>query len=144
MKSFSYYEFTSILLPGAITLFGIMSLFPTVNRLLSNSEFSIGEFGLFVLLSYAIGHLIQGLGNIIASIWWTINKGVPTDWVRQNKGEIINDAQATQLTTRVASKLDLNIKFENLSGKEWDNIVRQVYSNIDKENRERIDIYPLS
>jgi len=143
MKSFSLYEFSGILIPGAIVLFGISLIFPELKQVLL-SDVSFGDFGLFVLLSYAAGQLIQAVGNMLENVWWRFHGGMPTDWIRTGKGKLLANNQITELERQIPQKL--GIKFENgiknLDEREWYAIGRQLNSLIhSKGSSERIEIF---
>jgi len=63
MKSLDQYEFTGILVPGVIALYGLARMFPETVGLVGEKDFSVGELGLFVVLAYAAGHLVQAIGK---------------------------------------------------------------------------------
>src|SRR5258706_15397682 len=108
MKNFDPYEFTSLILPGAIILYGLSLLFPELKLIVQNKDFTVGDLGLFVILSYAAGHIIQGVGNIIEWVWWKIS-GKPTDWIRIGKGDLLSSAQIIQLEKDLPKKLGLHV-----------------------------------
>lgn len=145
MKSFDLYEFTSLILPGSIVLYGLGLLYPEL-KLITEKEFSVGDLGLFVILAYAVGHIIQGFGNIIEWIWWKIS-GKPTDWIRTGKGDLLSSHQVAQLEKDIPKKLGLqnvtSFKIsKHLSDKDWFGITRQIYAAVAGAGRSnRIDIF---
>ena len=64
-KNFSFYEQTGILIPGATLVFGLLFFFPEFRMLFFSDGVSIGGLGLFLLISYAAGHLAAALGSIM-------------------------------------------------------------------------------
>lgn len=144
MKKFDFYEFTAILLPGAILIFGISRIYPAMSDILAKKDFTLGEFGLFVILAYAAGHIIQTLGNVIETAWWWCVGGMPTDWLRSGKRELIAPQQAQRIRTQIQHvlKIECPEKLSDLSSKAWYSITRQIYS-ADRcvGLAERIDIF---
>ncbi len=96
VRQFEYYEFIAILIPGVIFLYGLSLIFDKVKPILCY-DISLGEFGLFFILSFAVGHLLQALGNALEYVYWRIQAGMPSDWVRSKKHELLGKSQLGQL-----------------------------------------------
>ena len=62
-RDFSFYEYAGVIIPGAVFGAGILWLMPEGRTLLPLNDVSFGALGLFVILSYAAGQLVQGVGN---------------------------------------------------------------------------------
>ena len=97
MKQFDFYEFTGILAPGATVLTGAILLFPGWGLHALIKDISIGGMGVFVVLAYVLGHLVQAVGNGIESVWWKLWGGRPTDWVRTKPDCLLARSQLTAL-----------------------------------------------
>lgn len=41
---------------------------------------NLGSAMVYLVLAYAVGHLVQGLGNLFESGYWKLWMGMPTDW----------------------------------------------------------------
>ena len=142
MKSLSFYEFAGIVLPGIIVILGISILFPNMKNFLFNNTLSVGDFGLVLILAYAAGQINQAVGNLVESVWWQLQGGTPTDWVRQRKGDLLTDTQLENSLKLIYSKLDLKIDVTKISASEWRNVTCQIYVSLIAQNRtERIDIF---
>ena len=61
MKQFDFYEFTGILLPGAIVLTALVVLFPGCGLPTLIKDISFGGMGIFIVLAYAVGPTLQGI-----------------------------------------------------------------------------------
>ncbi len=144
MKKFDFYEFAGVLCPGAVVVFGLAKIYPTLAPLISKQEgASLGDLGFFVILSYVAGHLVQAFGNIIEKLWWLCWGGLPSNWLRSKRERLLTDDQ----------KAHLKVKFEKLSGthikpigdltrRAWFNITRQMYAIVSHAGRAvRIDIF---
>lgn len=143
-REFDFYEFTGVLLPGVIGLFGVSILFPEIRSFIWCKEFSLGDFGIAVLLSYAGGQILQALGNVIESIWWKFIGGMPSDWVRTSKRFLISEEQTELLEKILPSVLGINLSkpIKELDKNRWFSITRQMYAAIEKAERaKRVDIF---
>lgn len=80
MKSFDFYEFVGILLPGSAFLVATGFLFDVKGYTILFFPNDLGSFGLHVFAAYILGHLIQAIGNFVEKFYWMFWKGMPTDW----------------------------------------------------------------
>ncbi|WP_107670458.1 hypothetical protein [Cyanothece sp. BG0011] len=144
MKTFDFYEFTGVLVPGTVLLFSISLLYPKLGLIVQGKDFTTGQLGLFIILSYVAGHLLQGIGNFLEQIFWKFFQGMPTDWIRQKKGNILSNAQILSLENQIHDQLNLeqSVKLSELNQKDWFNFTRQIYVAIDAADRsKRVDIF---
>lgn len=91
MRDFDFYEFACILTPGAITVAGIALVYRQTTVIGAIDSFSAGDFGLFLVVSYAAGHVIQAVGNMVEYLFWRACGGWPTDWIRSGKRFLISE-----------------------------------------------------
>ncbi len=144
MKKISFYEFTGILAPGAVCLYGLARLIPDLGFLLSDKELSLGDFGLLLILAYITGHLLQSLGNGLEWVWWKLWGGWPSAWVRNNKHSLIAPEQRALLPKKIQDVLGIDCKGDlaNFDEAGWRSIVSQVYAQVRKAGRAgRVDIF---
>lgn len=144
MRKFDFYEFAGILVPGTLFLAGLVYFWPGVIATDSMDKISIGGLGLFTLLAYVSGHLIQAIGNWIEKIWWVACRGMPTDWIRSGKGTLLAPAQTQKLRGDLQHRLGLSLpeNLKELSAGEWVGIVRQVYAAVAGAKRaSRVDTF---
>jgi hypothetical protein len=59
----TFYEQVGIVTPGSVFVFGLLFFFPDFQTVLTKDGVSLGDFGIFVLLSYAAGHLIAAIAG---------------------------------------------------------------------------------
>lgn len=97
---FSAYEFAAIVAPGAVVLIGATFIFPGQRLLGSLPNVDLGGLGIFVLLAYVAGHLIQALGNLLEGLYWRCWGGMPTEWVK--RGELLAPRQSERLLQLIA------------------------------------------
>lgn len=144
MRQFDFYEFAGIIAPGMLVVIGgIIIVFPNVEDLKELADLSVGGLGIGVLVAYVAGQLLQALGNGIENVWWRIRGGMPTDWVRTGKNNLIADDQRKLLQDKVRHMLK-DTAFElkaTLSAKQWYSITRQIYAMLDADKRARVDIF---
>lgn len=137
MKNFDFYEFTSILVPGAATLYVVTLLFPDIASSASLEGASVGGLGVFVILAYAAGHLIAALGNVMESVYWWLWRGRPTDWVRDPRKTFLAEDQSARLASCLAELFGLN-EPKALSGwnkESWLGVIVQIRAEVDAGGR---------
>jgi hypothetical protein len=130
--------------PGAILLVGLALLYPDVRALINLKGLDLGNFGLFVLLAYAAGVLLQGVGNVLEKVWWWLWRGQPTDWIRTGKHHLLAKDQMAALDTQLPAKLTLAAagNFRKMTAPEWYSITRQVYAAVAGQGKaSRVDIF---
>lgn len=66
MDKINVYEYSGIICPGAVFIIGLCLIFPEIRH--GITDFNLGELGLFVILSFCLGHIIQGTANILEDI----------------------------------------------------------------------------
>lgn len=126
-KEFSFYEFVGVIAPGAILLIGLQYCFPAFAGYLKKPDFSLGDLGVFIILSYVLGHLIAAVGNLLEYLYWRCWQGKPTQWIRKEDCAFLDGSQIKVLP----EKLTLLLGFPVHSPKDyepdkWHSITRQV------------------
>jgi hypothetical protein len=136
MRQFDFYEFTGILVPGAAALAGVLMLVPGLMPMSTVKDFSVGGFGLLVVLAYVAGHMVQAIGNLVEWVWWKACGGLPTDWVRRSPTCFLAEAQAAMLPKAIAEQLKLaNVDIRTTSREQWYSITRQIGAAVDAAGR---------
>lgn len=80
-KDLTFYEFVALIIPSVVLLFSLNFIL-TLKGNKSFFDFSnIGESIIFLCFSYALGHIIQGIGNIFENLLWKCFGGMPTKWL---------------------------------------------------------------
>lgn len=142
VRNFDLYEFTGILLPGSIFLLSLVTLYPELGDIFLSHGVNVGEFGFFMVIAYATGHVIQAGGNLVEFLWWK-RGGMPTDWVRSGKGSLLHRQQISSLIEKVKTKCgyELPSPLSDLTAKEWYSITRQIYSIVQADGKAaRVDM----
>lgn len=107
MRSFDFYEFAGVFVPGAVLCFAIL-LFVGGTPASEVLQSPAGA-ALLVVAAYATGHLIQLAGNGLEVVWW-IGRGMPSDWPRRKD---------VLITARVREELDRRYGMRGKSRAEW-------------------------
>ena len=142
MKKLTFCEQVGIVIPGSVLLFGLLFFFPSLKELLAKDGVSVGQLGIFVLLSYAAGHLIAALGNIAENLLWRPLGGFPSDWVVHEKTSLLSDEQRERLPKKIQAQLGIAIKVMGMDRKKWFPISRQIYADVERNGkRERIETF---
>ena len=145
MKTFDFYEFTGILVPGSITIVAILLLFPQSRTTFFPPDLSVGDLGLFVVLAYAAGHITQAVGNGVEWLLWRIMGGMPTDWIRTRTHPLLAEEQIQALPAKFASGLNIHIATidaTHLSAGAWYSLTRQIYAEVAAQSRNgRVDTF---
>ena len=124
MKKFDFYEFTGIL---------------------SSQQLSVGDLGLFIVLAYVAGHLVQSLGNLVEWVFWKPFGGMPTTWVIAGRTvDYLNPQQVEALPAKVEQILGwkLGKGLGEMTEKEWTPVVRSIYAAVQAAGRSgRVDVF---
>jgi hypothetical protein len=84
-RTFDFYEYAGFIIPGAVVVMAVVWLFPESRALFSKEGVTLGELGLFVIIAYAAGQLVQAIGNFLEWLWWKPWGGMPTGRVLTGK-----------------------------------------------------------
>lgn len=144
MKKFDFYEFAGILCPGALLVLVLARMFPELAFIGNKENFSFGDLGIFVVLSYVAGELVHAVGNGIEKLCWGLWSGLPSDWVRSGKHDLISKQQKNQLGDKLAELTNIELPggIHGLTQKAWYAITRQMYAVVRYAGRSsRIDVF---
>jgi hypothetical protein len=139
---FDAYDYVGVIAPGSVAILAAGVIYPDLRLVNIGSETSIGGLGLFLIMSFVAGHLLQSIGSLIGNaLWWPFG-GLPTQWVLKVDQSLIAEDQATALFARVAT---LRPNFDRASANapyEWIPLARELYSHVQSAKRsDRIDTF---
>ncbi len=134
-RDFGFYEYAGIIIPGAVLGAGILWLTPEGRVLITHEGLSFGALGLFVILAYALGQLVQGIGNGIEWAWWKALGGRPTEQVLA--GKLLSAEQHGRLMASLARDPNVPRNTSQLSTTERLAIVREVHSVVAAAGRDK-------
>jgi len=136
MNKFSFYDQVGIVTPGAVFLFGIIFYIPELRELFTKDGVSVGGLGIFIIISYAIGHLLAALGNVIENLYWGLRGGMPSNWIIGPKPGLLSSTQIAKVEALTVARLGLALPpFAELTETIWYPIFRQIYSDVEKHGK---------
>jgi hypothetical protein len=142
VNKLTFYEQVGIVVPGSVFMFGLLFFFPALQTVLTKDGVSLGDLGIFVLLSYAAGQLIAAIGNMGESILWRFVGGMPTDWITRTDTTLLSLSQIELIQKKLESRLGISEKVRGLNPIVWWPISRQIYADIAKNGKpDRIDTF---
>jgi len=133
MKELSFYEQVGILLPGAVLLFGLVLLAPEVRSAVSaEGAVTVGGLGLFLILAYALGHLVAAVGNILEGVLWGLGGGMPASWVRDSKrSRLLTVGQHQALLAKLKKRGGAQVTaIQGLPRAEWRGLFSGIYRDV--------------
>lgn len=137
-KEFSFYEFVGIVVPGVTLLFFSNVIFEVTYKTAIVDFSKIGEFIVFLIIAYGIGHILQAVGNLFESIVWKIFGSMPTNWltIKNRFGRTLFDNEQSE---KIKAKIFQ--QFDEKSGKDYGRDVYNWLSLKDKITEKRIDVF---
>lgn len=145
MKDFDFYEVIGVIAPGMVLVVGaVLLFFPDQHQyLLSIANVSLGSLGVGLILAYVAGQLLQAVGNGLETVWWWLWGGMPTDWIRSGKHDLVATSQRDSVQMRVRGMLNSPVFDLSTSDKRhWYSITRQIYAAVSAAGRAtRVDIF---
>jgi hypothetical protein len=144
MNKMTFYEQVGIVIPGGVLLVGLLFYFPALSALVAKDGVTLGQFGIFLLLSYAAGHAVAAIGNFLESLFWRLLGGMPSDWVTRRTGStLLSPQQVASVENKIRERLKIQIDhLQGLDRKVWWPISRQIYSDVAKNGKpDRIDTF---
>lgn len=142
MKYFDWYEFAGIVCPGALFLLFLGATIPLPDWVTSTGV-SIGELGVFVIAAYAVGHMVQALGNMLESAWWKAWGGNPSVRFLKNPDRMLDSSQVRILQEGIATHLGIQSGSPGgRTNRQSQSIIRQVYAFLCANGRAvRVDAF---
>jgi hypothetical protein len=139
----TFYEQVGIIIPGAVFLVGLLFYFPPLNALMAKEGVTLGQFGIFLLLSYAGGHFVAAIGNLLEAILWRLFGGMPSDWITKPGCPFLSPQQVTAIETKATIRLNMAVgTLQGMDRKAWRPVSRQVYADVNKHGKaDRIDTF---
>ncbi len=138
-KSFDAYEIVGILAPGVVVTLLLALEYPALKTLLGKDGLSVGDLGLFLVLAFVLGHLLQALGNLIEVAVWLFG-GLPTNWVRSPKQKLVTVAQRQALQAKVTAMEGDPAALETYKRAAWRAVTTRAYGFVCAAGRSiRID-----
>jgi hypothetical protein len=138
-RPFDFYEYAGVVVPGAILCLGLLWLFPQDRALFAKDGVTFGELGLFVVVAYAAGQLVQSVGNCLEWLFWKPWGGKPS--TRVFDGKHLSKDQYHR-TLDALHRLSPSEDLTKLPNGERLAIVREVYSAVSAAGQaSRVDVF---
>lgn len=138
--TFDFYEYAGVIIPGAALTLGLLLFFPEGRALFTKDGVTFGEFGLFVVVAYAAGQLVQGIGNLVEWLWWRPWGGMPSK--RVLAGHYLTPEQRKRLIEALKKDPKVNRDLETADKAEYSGIVREVYAIVSTAGKTaRVDTF---
>jgi hypothetical protein len=143
VKKPTFYEQVGIIIPGAVLLFGLIIFIPTLRDFIMKDGVTVGQLGIFLLLSYAAGNLVAALGNVGENLMWRVAGGMPSEWIIKSETTLISPQQSELIEKKIRTRLGVVIgSLRGLDRKVWWPISRQIYSDVQRHGSpDRIDTF---
>lgn len=129
-KPLDAYAVIGVVTPGAIVILGASIAFQQISRYTIDEGVTLGGLGIFVILSFAAGHLIQAIGNLLETVFWKPFGGKPSLWVLGAKQTLLSDGQRTRLFDKAKSIDDGFTPEGNHAAEAWTAITREIYARV--------------
>lgn len=140
-KSFDPYEVIGIITPGTLVALLLASEVPLFKSFLNGQGLTIGDFGLFVMVAFVLGHLIQAVGNLVEAPVWLF-RGLPSSYVRGADQRLISPAQRELLDARLVAMEDESAKLDSVPYPAFRAITARAYTRVQAAGRSaRIDTF---
>ena len=141
-SKFDAYEYVGVIVPGTVLVLGGLLLFPNLNPVPSLQSFAVGDLGIFLLVAFVAGHLVQGVGNLVEKGWWFIFGGMPTDWMVDKPEKLLAPKQAEKLNRKVGNDFNLGGSLPTITKRAWFPITREIYAQVNAAGRsDRADAF---
>lgn len=89
------YEYVGLAVPGSVLVFVLTLLSPDVRSVVAGGGLDLGGFGVFLLLSFVAGYLVQALGNGLERVESVLGVDVSGQMLRGR--EIVSHSQRLRL-----------------------------------------------
>jgi len=136
---FDPYEFIAVAIPGAIPTLTISLLVPEVAAVIMTNGVDLGSFGIFLIVSFVVGHVVQLVGNVIEQIEGLVTFGA-IDMAVRDERRPMHSEQWDRFKKRLA---EAGISgAAGITSKTWPGLRREVYAQLSADGRtERIDVF---
>lgn len=111
MKPLDFYETVAIVCPGVVFLLGLYWFCPAIVNLQETSQLfdiSLGSVALYLVIAFICGHFIQAIAKIWEWLFWAVQGGMPTTWMKKD-GRLISKSVYQQIKNCLKKdKFELN------------------------------------
>lgn len=126
--NFDSYEIAAVITPGAMVTVPLVSEWPELAALV-RPDFDLAGLGLFVVLAYVAGHLVQVLGNALEDLLWTATGGMPTERLVTTEQRLVDPEQRDAIEKRLLKKYE-GFRWPDEAGASWRALTREIYLTV--------------
>ncbi len=144
MRGFTFGEFINFVVPGSMVVLGVSVVYPGLGDKLGGETVTVATVGVFLILAFVVGHMVQAFGEVMGVFWWKLRKGFPTDWVRTGQVALLSESQVKALEVKWGAKLGMKATggVREIGGESWHSIIQQMYAAVSAAGRAaRLDVY---
>lgn len=139
MSSFDAYEYVGVIVPGALPTLAAALLFPELSSFLHSEGFALGDFGIFLIISFVIGHVVQMFGGLIDRAQDMLGIG-KADRALNNREKWFGRAQWAEFESLFANLVSANPS--SIDKNNYDQAIRATYAVVRAEGRaHRVDAF---
>ena len=139
-KAYDAYDVIGVITPGVVVALLLAIESAQFRTLLGEDGFSVGDLGLFLVISFVLGHLIQSFGNLIELMVWPIG-GLPTNRLRFTSQNLVTPSQRDAFAAQVRAMESSDIPPESYDRNEWRAVISRAYARVRNAGRSaRIDV----
>lgn len=140
-ERYNSYDYIGVIAPGTVVVFVLTVHYPALRTLLVNDGITVGGLGLFVLLAFITGHLLQAVGNIYEALLWKPFGGIPSNWIVSDKQSLVSKDQKEKIRSFLMNRYG-DFDWQTVSSKDWYSISRELYKIIEaKGDIQRIEVF---
>ncbi|HXO17696.1 MAG TPA: hypothetical protein VN909_05960 [Candidatus Dormibacteraeota bacterium] len=130
MRDFDAYEYVGVIAPGAVVAVGLFLQWPHAKEAVLSKDFSLGSFGVFLISAFVLGHLVQGVGNVLEAVFFWPVGGLPTNRVLTEKQHLLSPTQRSRLAEKVSQMQGVPIDLNHTDKSAWYAITREIYAAV--------------
>lgn len=141
-STFDPYEYVGLIAPGTVVAVGLVLQLSHTPIVTLSKDFSLGSFGVFLICAFVLGHIVQGVGNVVESAMFWLTGGLPTNKVLNSNSELLSPIQRSRLADKVSALEGVSTSLDGLNKKAWYPIIREIYAVVAAAGRSgRVDAF---
>ena len=125
--SFDAYEYVGVAVPGTLPTLAATILFPEIGALVGTYGIELGGLGLFLIMSFVVGHVVQAVGNLIEWVEDLFGKGLHQMPFATGRGGV-SEAQWHRFVTACERRMD--VQADDVSEETWPGIRKEVMASL--------------
>lgn len=128
-KYFDPYEVIGLITPGTVAALLLTTEAPAFRALLGKDGLSVGDFGLFILVAFVLGHLVQAVGNVLEYLVWPFGN-LPSFWVRATDQKLLTREQRAELERKIQAMEGTSEGIASFDADSWRAVTTRAFARI--------------